>query len=136
MLEFHDRERFADVIVSIESNHGFYTAVRTVIPDGHPENTRSMTHEFTLVSGVPRWTPNQHVLFNDTIKELQIEHLPGFDREATEAARFEDVSTSVAAYRERMKNHKPSGEELFEMRAAFGRGTTVVNVITGRRTRL
>jgi hypothetical protein len=95
-----------------------------------------MTHEFTLVSGVLRWTPNQHVLFNDTIKELQIEHLPGFDREATEAARFEDVSTSVAAYRERMKNHKPSGEELFEMRAAFGRGTTVVNVITGRRTRL
>jgi len=30
----------------------------------------------------------------------------------------------------------PSDEELFEMRAAFGEGETVVNVITGRKIQL
>jgi hypothetical protein len=35
-----------------------------------------------------------------------------------------------------MANHVPSSEELFEMRAAFGEGAEVVNVLTGRRTTL
>jgi len=30
----------------------------------------------------------------------------------------------------------PSAEEMFEMRAAFGEGVTVVNIITGRKTQL
>ena len=35
------------------------------------------------------------------------------------------------------RNYKgPGEEEKTEMRAAFGTGTTVVNVITGKRTRL
>lgn len=39
-------------------------------------------------------------------------------------------------YRERMKNHVYSAEEMFEMRAAFGEGETVVNVITGEKIQL
>jgi hypothetical protein len=36
----------------------------------------------------------------------------------------------------RANDAPPSDEEMFEMRAAFGEGETVVNVITGRKTRL
>ena len=55
------------------------------------------------------------------------------DEEATKAARAEEVSRSLEAYR---KNHRTSEEEKAEMRAAFGTGNTVVNIITGERIRL
>lgn len=42
------------------------------------------------------------------------------------------VEQFLAEYREARKNHTPSEEELFEMRAAFGEGSTVVDVITGQ----
>jgi len=46
-----------------------------------------------------------------------------------------DISSaaSIADYCERMKDHVPSAEEQFEMRAAFGEGETVVNVFTGKK---
>ena len=40
------------------------------------------------------------------------------------------------SYREQMANHKPSEEELAEMRSAFGDGTEVINVFTGQVTKL
>ena len=53
------------------------------------------------------------------------------DEEATKAAREEEVSRSLAEYR---RNVRPaSQEELDEMRAAFGEGQTVVNILTGER---
>lgn len=54
------------------------------------------------------------------------------DAEATQKARDAEVEKSISEYRERMKNHKPSAEELFEMRAAFGHGAKVVDVFTGQ----
>ena len=42
----------------------------------------------------------------------------------------------IRDYRERMKNYSPSHEEITEMRANFGEGTKVVNVITGKTTSL
>lgn len=54
--------------------------------------------------------------------------------ENTEAARDEEVSRSIADYRSR--KHQPSAEELYEMRAAFGAGAAVVDVLTGREIRL
>jgi hypothetical protein len=42
----------------------------------------------------------------------------------------------LADYRSRMKDYKPSPEHLAEMRAAFGAGKVVVDVITGRRIKL
>ncbi len=54
--------------------------------------------------------------------------------EATTAARDKEVSESLAEYR---KNARPvSEEERMEMQAAFGKGTTVVNVLTGEKTEL
>lgn len=54
--------------------------------------------------------------------------------EATTAARDKEVSESLAEYR---KNARPATEEeRMEMQAAFGKGTTVVNVLTGEKTEL
>lgn len=54
--------------------------------------------------------------------------------EATTAARDKEVSESLAEYR---KNARPvSEEERMEMQAAFGKGTTVVNILTGEKTKL
>jgi|TARA_Y100000033_G_C2669797_1_gene73722 hypothetical protein len=41
-------------------------------------------------------------------------------------------------YKENQKKRTPEelAEERFEMEAAFGKGTTVVNIITGERTKL
>lgn len=48
----------------------------------------------------------------------------------------EETRKILADYREQMKNHKPSPEQLHEMRAAFGAGKVVVDAITGRRVKL
>ena len=54
--------------------------------------------------------------------------------EATTAAREQEVEESLAEYR---KNARPAAEEeRMEMRAAFRKGTTVVNVLTGEKTEL
>ena len=56
--------------------------------------------------------------------------------EQQEAAHEESTARAIANYRKAMKNHKPGPEELFEMRAAFGPGAEVVNVITGQKIQL
>lgn len=54
--------------------------------------------------------------------------------EATKAARNTETSTLLNEYR---KNHKePSAEEKEEMIATFGKGTTVVDLISGKRIKL
>ena len=56
------------------------------------------------------------------------------DLEATKAARSEAVSRELADLR---NNARPAtGEEKDEMRAAFGKGQTVVNILTGERISL
>ncbi len=44
----------------------------------------------------------------------------------------------MAAFLDNYKRNEqgPDAEQLYEMRAAFGEGTTVVNVLTGRKTHL
>ena len=72
------------------------------------------------------------VLMDDMLEKLTY-ITDTVDEEATKAARAEEVSRSLEAYR---KNHRTSEEEKAEMRAAFGTGNTVVNIITGERIRL
>ena len=43
---------------------------------------------------------------------------------------------SLRRYREESKRPRISDEELFEMEAAFGKGATVVNVLTGEEIRI
>ena len=57
-------------------------------------------------------------------------------RKINETARDIELAKFAAQYRERMANLTPEeeAERAFELRAAFGPGEVVVNVITGKRT--
>lgn len=48
----------------------------------------------------------------------------------------DDLERTIAEYQERMKTQSFSDEQLAEMRGAFGEGVEVVNVLTGKKTRL
>ena len=56
------------------------------------------------------------------------------DSAATRAARETEVQADLESYRANRK--APSAEELAEMRAAFGEGTKVVDVLTGKEIQL
>ena len=56
------------------------------------------------------------------------------DSAATQAAREAKVQADLESYRGNRR--PPSAEELAEMRATFGEGTTVVDVITGEEIQL
>lgn len=71
------------------------------------------------------------VVMDDMAEKIELAGLP-IDREATAEARAIEVEKSVREYRESMKDHRYSAEEIFEMQAAFGRGAKVVDAITGR----
>ena len=73
------------------------------------------------------------VLMSDMLEKLAMV-TDKVSMEATTAARDKEVSESLAEYR---KNARPATEEeRMEMQAAFGQGTTVVNVLTGEETDL
>ena len=73
------------------------------------------------------------VLMDDMLEKLTY-ITDTVDEEATKAARAEEVSRSLEAYRRSYKG--PTEEEKAEMRATFGTGSTVVDIITGERIRL
>ena len=73
------------------------------------------------------------VLMSDTLEKLTYV-TDEVDVEATKAARDEEVTRSLAEYRRNAK--LASEEELSEMRAAFGEGQTIVNILTGERITL
>lgn len=56
------------------------------------------------------------------------------DIQATRQAYAEEVAADIKAYRENYA--PPSREELLEMQAAFGIGTTVVDILTGTEIQL
>ena len=73
------------------------------------------------------------VLMSDMLEKLTYV-TDKVDEEATRAARVEEVERTLAEYR---KTAQPATEEeKEEMRAAFGKGKTVVNILTGERIRL
>lgn len=52
--------------------------------------------------------------------------------EATKKASDAEAHQAAVAYRAAMANHVPSDEEMYEMRAAFGAGATIIDVLTGQ----
>ena len=57
-----------------------------------------------------------------------------FSREATRIAYEKDASIFIKAYKERQ--NKISDEQKYEMRAAFGEGTTIVDVLSGNKIKI
>ena len=86
-------------------------------------------------NGIATWVSNGNAIPEDCVEKAIYGGLP-INAELTREFRDRQTEQSIAEYRERMKNHVYSDEELFEMRATFGAGAVVVDVITGREIQL
>lgn len=83
--------------------------------------------------GAIKWNSNGRYLMDDFCEKLEYAGFP-FSRKATADKREAQVEEELAEYR---RNHRElAAGELAEARAAFEEGTTVVNVLTGERTKL
>ena len=80
-------------------------------------------------NGAIRWKNNGNYLMDDYCEVLEYAGYP-FSREATKAARDAQVAEKLAAYR--ANPPMMTDEDIAEMRAAFGSGTSVVDVISGQ----
>ena len=90
---------------------------------------------FFGADGVVRWTSNNRVMPKDCREILShTVYRDLFSEDASRVAEEDETAAFLESYR---KNYKgPSEEEKAEMRAAFGTGTTVCDIITGERIRL
>ena len=86
----------------------------------------------TNMNGAAFWNSNGNYLPADAAEKLSHTDFE-FSLEETEKAREAQTAQQLEAYRQ---NHRTSAEEIEEMRAAFGTGTTVCDIITGERIRL
>ena len=83
--------------------------------------------------GAAKWKSNGSYLPADVVEKLIFAGADFFSKEATAAKREAQTAEFLGNYR---RNHKTTAEERTEMEAAFGKGTTVVNIITGERIKL
>ncbi len=101
------------------------------------ERFRTMENLYRKADGALRWISSDAVVPADI---MELWHHAGVvtaeELETCKRIRTKEDAASIARYRRRQRNRKPSGEELYEMRAAFGEGATVVDVFSGRRTKL
>ena len=83
--------------------------------------------------GAIKWKKSGNYLMDDLCEQLEYAGY-SFSREATSKARDIQNNKFVEEYKQNYTG--PTEEELFEMRAAFGEGKTVVDVITGNAIQL
>lgn len=86
-----------------------------------------------------RWRSNDRCLPADAVNELVDADLVNpFIQENTDRMRKEELEAMLAEYKYEMEHRTKEqlAEERFEMRAAFGKGETVVNVLTGEVNKL
>ena len=83
--------------------------------------------------GAAKWKSNGSYLPADVVEKLIFAGADFFSAEATAAKREAQTAEFLGNYR---RNHKTTTEERMEMAAAFGKGTTVVNILTGEKIKL
>ena len=83
--------------------------------------------------GAAKWKSNGSYLPADVVEKLIFAGEDFFSAEATAAKREAQTAEFLENYR---RNHRTTAEERAEMEAAFGKGTTVVNIITGEKIKL
>lgn len=94
-------------------------------------------HRHYIEDGVVRWSSNDSVPPRDLLSDwFEAGCISKGTLRASLEARSADLDAFCAEYRKAQANRKPSAEEMFEMRAAFGPGAEVVDVISGRRIQL
>ena len=87
-------------------------------------------HVSTDAKGVIRWRTNNAIVPPCVFQDDAFAVCPP----AQEKAYNEHLDAFFKAYRK--ADPRPDGEQIAEMRANFPPGSTVVNIFTGRRTRL
>ena len=83
--------------------------------------------------GAAKWKSNGSYLPVDVVEKLIFAGAHFFSAEATAAKRDAQTAEFLGNYR---RNHRTTAEERTEMEAAFGKGATVVNILTGEKIKL
>jgi hypothetical protein len=94
-------------------------------------NLRDKLQSDTFVTddGAVHWNSNPHAVIAPSIFREAYAEVP----EGQQAAYERYLDAAVADYVQSRREHGYSDEERYEMRAAFGPGETVVDVLTGER---
>ena len=83
--------------------------------------------------GAAKWKSNGSYLPADVVEKLIFAGADFFSEEATAAKREAQTTEFLQNYR---RSHRTTAEERTEIEAAFGKDTTVVNIITGEKIKL
>ena len=86
---------------------------------------------------IVRWKSNDRVAFADMTQTFVEAHLiTQRVADDSEMIRQAEVTAFIGEYKnaQALKTPEQKAEEMFEMRAAFGPGETIVNVLTGEKT--
>jgi len=89
----------------------------------------ALAAEADLIDGVYTWRSSGNPVPNDY---AEIAGVSGAALAAHVAGAQRHLDRVLAEYRAARANQRPSAEEAFEMRAAFGPGVTVRDLITGQ----
>lgn len=83
------------------------------------------------------WNSNDRLVPTDIVELLHAANIITDDQITKALEQYKIISAKdFAELRQQMSKRQHSQEELSEMRAAFGKGTVVVNAITGQRVKL
>ena len=105
-------EHSAIVSLTIDLEGEVYTINRAYVYPHYPQNNRSAEpYTFTMTDGVPRWVSNHRVPPSDSIAEMCINRISGFNLLHTEWARNQDTDAFLTEYRRLSRT--PSDEEMF-----------------------
>lgn len=90
---------------------------------------------FADANGAFRWKSNNAIISPTVCVETFVARIPGYDKTRQENEYNANMAAFLTSYRAAEANRKITREERAEMTAAFGFNKTVVNALTGRRTR-
>lgn len=121
--------------LTITQDGNAFTISLNEIP-GNPANARVKTHEcYRRADGVFCWKSNDSIISETVAAETFVARIPSYDLNRQSNAYALNTAAMITAYRAAESTRTPSMEERYELTAAFGFDKTVVNVLSGRRTR-
>lgn len=101
-----------------------------------PEAKKAFTSANLDSYGVPRWISNNRVPMDDMLScWVELGLISESQRNFSNYIRKMENEQAMEAYAREKASQEASTEEEFEMRAAFGPGAEVVDIITGRKYR-
>lgn len=90
------------------------------------------SNRIVVKGGVVRWISSNNIPFDDMLAKFVVEgKITSREAEISAEQRKVEDAAAIERYIQRNKGRKLSDEERFEMRAAFGEGAEVTNILTG-----